>query len=453
MAQIAHVGVRHPGLLTCLQLPAQPGKLPVKADPGQHRRHRHAPANGRLYVVRMGGDLLGGEGDEAGPGLCQLEGELARPAQGHADIRLPPVVLVPGAQLIRAVPPLGQGGALGGEAVQHLPPQGVERGKGHRQPVLHQGADLRHPVRGAPRFGELALHLRAGGGPAAGGLRHVPRGGDHPALAVLHPHLERLAGADHGVKLHRHAGALPLLIGRTGLGEQLPGVLGLLPDAEHVRPLFLHKIAVGKALAGEGLLQLGQLLRRGLPALPQGVGVHTGHNIDVFRPLHPPLDLGAGHAQLLQLLEMASQRHVLEGERVAVRPVPPAVGQAAGLGAHAPVAAAPADDAGHEALPRVAHAQRPVDEHLDLNGGALADIRDVPAGQLPGQHRPGHAQPGGLLHPVQGVEGHLGGGVQRQVGGALAQRAHQPHVLHQHRVRPQLGRLDGAVHRLGHLPV
>ena len=136
---------------------------------------------------------------------------------------------------------------------------------------------------------------------------------------------------------------------------------------------------------------------------------------------------------------MVSQGHVLEGQGVAVRPIPPAIGESAGLGAQAPVAAAPADDGGQEALSGIAHAQRTVDKHLDFNGGVSADIGDVLPGQLPAEHHTAHAQVGGGLHAVQAVNGHLGGGVDRQVRCALAQGAHQSHILHQHRVRPQLG--------------
>ena len=78
---------------------------------------------------------------------------------------------------------------------------------------------------------------------------------------------------------------------------------------------------------------------------------------------------------------------------------------------------------------------------------------DVRPGQLPGQHRPGEAQVRRLLHAVQTVQGHLGGGVEGQVGGGLPQGAYQPHVLDQHRVRPQAGCLNGAVHRGGQFPV
>ena len=374
-------------------------------------------------------------------------------AQGDVQIRLLPAVFVPRPHPVLPVASLGQGGALLGQLVQHLPPQGVHRRQRHRQTVLHQSAHTDGGEGGAPGLGKLGLHLLLGGGAAAGRLGELSGGGGHPALPVLHSHLDGFPRPDHGVELHRNAGAFPLLIGGLGLREQLPGGLGLLPHAKHIRPGPAQVVAVGEALPGKGLLQLAQLLRGGLPALPEGIGVHLGDDIDVLRPLHAALDLRAGHPHLLKLPQMPRQGHILEGQGVAVGQIPEAVGQAAGLGAHTPVAAAPADDGGQEALPGVAHTQRPVDEHLDLDGGVLADVGDVRPGQLPGQHRPGDAQIRGLLHPVQTVEGHLGGGVEGQVGGGLPQGAHQPQVLDQGGVHAQLGRLDGAVHRVPHLPV
>ena len=62
------------------------------------------------------------------------------------------------------------------------------------------------------------------------------------------------------------------------------------------------------------------------------------------------------------------------------------VGHAAGLGAHAPVAAAPPDEGGHVTLAGVAEAQRAVAEDLRLNAGMLGDKTDLLQAQLPGQH-------------------------------------------------------------------
>ena len=51
---------------------------------------------------------------------------------------------------------------------------------------------------------------------------------------------------------------------------------------------------------------------------------------------------------------------------------------------------------------------------------------------------PGAAQVGALLHPVQGVNGHLGGAVEMQVGGHLAQHPGHAQILNDDRVHPHL---------------
>ena len=97
--------------------------------------------------------------------------------------------------------------------------------------------------------------------------------------------------------------------------------------------LLAHRLAAGEEQQVVLLLQQGGVLR---PA--------AGDHRHVLRPLHPPLDLQAGHPHLLQLAQVAGQGEVFQGEGVGGLPVPrPAVGQAAGLGAQAPVARAAPD--------------------------------------------------------------------------------------------------------------
>ena len=49
----------------------------------------------------------------------------------------------------------------------------------------------------------------------------------------------------------------------------------------------------------------------------------------------------------------------------------------------------------------------------------VADIFDLTGRQLPGQHGPAQAQIGAGLDAVQIVDGHLGGGVEGEIGGVL----------------------------------
>ena len=150
---------------------------------------------------------------------------------------------------------------------------------------------------------------------------------------------------------------------------------------------------------------------------------------------------------------MARQGHVLQGEGILVGPAAPAVFQPAGLGAHAPVAAAAPNDRGEKALAGVAHAQSAVAEHLNFDGGVLADVGDLIPGQLTGEHHPAHPQVCARLDPVQGVDGHLGGGMDGQVGDGLADHPGDPQVLHQHCVYPDAAGVGGYLGRAGQLPV
>ena len=92
-------------------------------------------------------------------------------------------------------------------------------------------------------------------------------------------------------------------------------------------------------------------------------------------------------------------------------------------------------------------------EDLDLNGGMLADVGDLVPAQLPAQHHPGHPQVGAQLHPVQGVDGHLGGAVDGQVGHRLAEHPGHPQVLDDHPVDSDVAGVGGHLGGGGQLPV
>ena len=89
---------------------------------------------------------------------------------------------------------------------------------------------------------------------------------------------------------------------------------------------------------------------------------------------------------------------------------------AAGLGAHAAVAAAAADERGHVALSRVAEAQRTVDEYLGLDRRVLRDKLYLLKRQLTGEHRTRQPHFGCGLDACKIVYAHLCAGVQRNIG-------------------------------------
>lgn len=262
-------------------------------------------------------------------------------------------------------------------------------------------------------------------------------GGDLISQVVLHLQPDGTARLHLQGEADGHLRMLPAIL-LPGLGKEPLGDLLLFPDAEHLRAGFSHVIAVGKALTVEGGGQFVELLLGGLTALPESVGIDPGDNGHILRTLHPALDLGAGHPHLLQLPEVMDQGHILQAQGIAVGVSSPAVHHPAGLGAHSPVAAPATDDGGEKALTGVAHTQGPVDEYLDLNGGAAADIGDLLPGQLPGQHHPLHSQGGAGQHPVQAVNGHLGGAVNGEVGGHLTGHPHHPQVLDNEGIYPDL---------------
>jgi len=174
---------------------------------------------------------------------------------------------------------------------------------------------------------------------------------------------------------------------------------------------------------------LALLLVGGGAVLADEAGVDARHGGDVLRALHAALELEAAHAHVDQLGHVGREVVVAQAERVSA-----VVGQAAGLGAQAAVAAALADDRAHRALARVAHTQRPVGEDLDLDGAARADLADLAAAELAGKHGARDAEPRRLDHAGERVYGHLRAGVERHVRHGAAQRVQHAPVLHQDRV-------------------
>ena len=247
------------------------------------------------------------------------------------------------------------------------------------------------------------------------------------------------------MQLHRHRGGLGAgLVDGLGLlvqGTGLPAGL-FLAGAEHVVAPLAHEIAVGEAVTGEHRLELLQLFPGGLPVFHQGLFVDAGDQGGVFGALHAALDLESVDAGLLQLLEVLGHAGVLQAQGIGGGAAGEAVLHPAGLGAQAPVARPSADGGGQIALAGIAHAQGAVDEHLDLHRAALADELDLPEGQLPGQHHPGEAQLFTGQNAGQVVDGHLGGGMDGQLGGQGADHPGHAQVLDDEGVGPQLVELE-----------
>ena len=320
--------------------------------------------------------------------------------------------------------------------------------------------------------------LQRGGPPH---LQYSPRGDGHPAVFAV----EALPRPRHLVLADRPPQRVALL--RRGTARRLPGLSGQLhgnvrapgpaqrqrvghphvrlqrdpsvraahahPHAHVVRALGVHQLRLGhpgtvapcEAAAVEHLPERADVRRRVIrPTFRQRVqcppvGRHGDGN--VLGPLEPPLDFQAANPRVPQPREVMDAAQVPRGQQVSRLIVQPP-GQAAGLGAEAAVAAPAPHHRGHQALARAGHAQRAVDERLDLD--ALRGARrQLVKGQLPRHHHAVKALVPQKRDGLPVVGGQLGAGVQLDVRRDLSQGPGHAQVLHDHGVRAR------AVHRPG----
>ncbi|CAD5378160.1 hypothetical protein OF001_U290019 [Pseudomonas sp. OF001] len=247
--------------------------------------------------------------------------------------------------------------------------------------------------------------------------RHVERPPGHRVVDRLAVHL---GGARHVVvalgaaldlqRVHAHLGqALDVLHGAQVLGVHDVGAV-LVLERFHVLAgtvaFFQQHHLVGGRAGAEGRLD-----RRRSGARRSGARIDLHHRdrlVDVD--------------DVAQLVLLALVHLVLP---------------AAGVGAGTLVGVAVVEVAGQQAAPGVGHAQRAVDEHLQLDGRhLLADLGDLLQRQLAGEDDAADADAPPELHrgPVHRV------GLHRQVdrlrGEVVAHQHDQPRVGHDQRVRP-----------------
>ena len=129
------------------------------------------------------------------------------------------------------------------------------------------------------------------------------------------------------------------------------------------------------------------------------------------------------------------------------------VGQAAGLGAGAPVAAAPADQGAHGALATVAHAVGAMDKYFGFNAFQGAYGGDLFFGHFTGQHHALQAHFPGLQRAVCVVHSHLGAGVERQIRRSGAHSLQHAQILYQYGVHTDCAGQHGRLGCSGQLPV
>ena len=88
-----------------------------------------------------------------------------------------------------------------------------------------------------------------------------------------------------------------------------------------------------------------------------------------------------------------------------------------------------------------------MDEDLGLDPGLAGDLGDFVQTALAREHNPLESQRLGLQRAVQRVNGHLGRGVQRQVGRTGADQPGHAQILHDQRVRARFVEKTHIVHR------
>ena len=159
-----------------------------------------------------------------------------------------------------------------------------------------------------------------------------------------------------------------------------------------------------------------------LPGTVDAGTVDTAYDGDVFRRFHTPLDLQGRHLRIDELRQDVDRAEVLGREEVltryllfGTRPIDQSPGKTARLRAHPTVGAAPTDEGGHEALPRVADAERPMGEDLEVDP-LPGKTRDLPEGELPRKRHPRGSQPFREGDARDAAEVHLRGGVHLELG-------------------------------------
>ena len=195
----------------------------------------------------------------------------------------------------------------------------------------------------------------------------------------------------------------------------------------------------------------------------QRAAVLVHHVGDVLRTLHAALDLEAGDAGQKQLREQIARREIAGGEEilellVAARRLGAAVDDqivrhAAALRALAPVGAAVLQSLAGQALAAPAHAERAVDEALQLQICARGHGPDLVDGKLARQHHPRDSERLRHRRGLGGRDGHLGGRMQGELGADLAREPGDAEVLDDDRVRARPRDRRQRLFRHGQLPI
>ena len=225
-------------------------------------------------------------------------------------------------------------------------------------------------------------------------------------------------------------------------------------DTEHTSTVFATPVPVGKAGAGEGLLQL-RLFGGGGPAVfRQQTGVNTGDDRHVLGPFHTAFQLQTGHAHIGNGAQIVGKTVVFQTEGIFFAgPLVDAVRQAAGLGAAASIAGAAANHRAHGALAGIAHAEGTMGEDLHFHGTVAADFRRVFGRTFTGDDHPLAAVLRHFDGTAGGKDAHLCACVEGQVRQSFAQNFQQAPVLNDDGVHAEVAGCPGGFQRSGQFTV
>ncbi len=215
-------------------------------------------------------------------------------------------------------------------------------------------------------------------------------------------------------------------------------------DADHIPAVTPEIVAVLKAVPHiKGSQRPPVFLAdavgfRGLPRphpAPQRIIIVDAASIDIrhtggiLRPLHASFYLEGIDARLYQPGDMPDSAHILQAQRItflAACPIAYRIGQTAGLGAAASVAAASPQDAAEQALSRIAVAHGAMDECLHLDAGILPHGYKLLQAQLPGGDDADCAHVFQQRGSPAGADGHLRAHMELQPGEMFPDKAQDP---------------------------
>ena len=383
------------------------------------------------------------------------------------------------------------------QPVQRRPPQGVELRSGGKGRPVHIESDVRKDIGRAARFVNLRAHARfvqrfrarrlhifahgfKGVRPVGNAQAHaLARPHDQmrrqmrrsPFLRIAFPrraHLPRVCqtvyfaprrDARPGAALqlertllparafHQHILRIHIAPQNAVFAHEHAHVVGTFGIHQR-RVVHVAQIAAAEAAAVENLQKRFAIgLRNGFSI--KGAAVDARYYGHVFRPFQPPLDFEGNDAGPLHGLQAVQQHQIARGKQIAAR-LPEPVGQAAGLGAHAPVAAAAAHQAGKQALAGAGNAQRSMAEGLQFHAQTRA-LFDFRKGHFPRQHGAIKAVGAQVFHALPVVHGHLRAGMQRKARRQTTHTGGYAQILHNHGIRPRGGDFGNLLFQRRHL--